>query len=78
MRIIRYLNVKLSALDQGLEIVTHVYYDKETLMQIYGFAKGSSTRRDFKGFCRGFKAYHEHTAYEDVGQDEAHHLSGKK
>lgn len=58
--------------------MTHVYYDKETLMQIYGFAKGSSTRRDFKGFCRGFKAYHEHTAYEDVGQDEAHHLSGKK
>ncbi len=77
MRLMKYLDVKFSTLDEGLEIVTHVYYDQATLMQAHGFAKGSSTHRDFNVFCRGFQAYHEHTAFEDVGQDEANHLSGK-
>lgn len=73
----KYLNLRISDLDAGLDIVTHIYFDTETVMQLFSLEKEPPTLEQFKGFCGGLRSYHEHTAYEDIGQSEPHYLGGK-
>lgn len=80
----KHFKLKPSVFSNGMEIITHNYYDKETLSPAIGFEREMSTAdphqdvfRAFKSFRDGFREFNDHTAYEDIGESEAYNLTGK-
>lgn len=80
----KHLGLKPSLFSNGMAIITHNYFDKETLKSAYGSESDSSTgdpqgdpMKRFMKFREGFRNFNDHTAYEDIGQTEAYHLTGE-